>query len=531
MEDFQSQNSCSPSEFDLPSSSTVDIELEIRNQSEHLNSHTETKKPFNSKSKFITSPCSDSNNNPHSKPHSNPHSKPHSNPHSTPHSNSNSTHSNINNHPLLESQTNIRNCILKTNLNQKTSKTKNRCFSRSLKLICYLGLFISGILIGYTLSYVTPMFTNQNKIPTSNGRSNPNGECIPPLTRTKFHEFGVELALGENKLMQRKEKWVLRDEHEDETMDYRVYTHTIDDFNYAICGYFKFQNMRPQVLADTYFVRKLQEKWDYIGHIKTLDPGAPKNLNNLPYNGSRADPEMLYVQSALPIIQDTDKVLTRGTEMFRDPKTDKILIVSVSRDVGPGTHKIVPFKDDFTRTYSLDVAVVISTSYDPNTSEFFAYIRESTTFTVPEFVIANVVPMTIPEYFSNYYKIAQQVIRNEVKDDEKSSKDFFDKKYMSGYTNIRDWRPTVLDNGIDPDEEKYNNCNTEVKESKTSEIASSVDEKPEEGASVFSGFFGAIGSLVDNIDPSSVYKNENSTSTINLQQFDGEKELLFKIEE
>lgn len=523
MEDSHSKSSSSPSEFDLPTSSTVDIELEIRNQSENLT------KSFNSKSKFITSPCPDSNNNSQCNfSESNPYPKPNSNPHL------NSTHSNMNIHPLLESQTNIRDCISKTNLKKtKSSEIKNSCFSASLKLICYLGLFTSGILVGYIFSYVTPMFTNQNKIPGNNGQTSPNEECIPPLTKTKFHEFGVELALGENKLMQRKEKWVLRDEHQDKTMDYRVYTHTIDDFNYAICGYFKFQNIRPQVLSDTYFVRKLQEKWDYIGHITTLESGAPKNLNNLPYNGSRANPEMLYVQSALPIIQDTDKVLTRGTEMFRDPKTDKILIVSVSRDVGPGTHKIVPFKDDFTRTYSLDVAVVISTSDDPNTSEFFAYIRESTTFTVPEFVIANVVPMTIPEYFSNFYKIAQQVIRKEVQDDEKSSKDFFDNKYMSDYTNIRDWRPAVLNNRLDPDEEKYNNCNTEVKKSKTAEIAANVDEEPvEEASSAFAGFFGAIGSFVDSIDSSSVYnKNENSTSTIKLQQFEGEKELLFKIEE
>jgi len=507
MKDFESQNSSSPSEFELPSTSTVDIELEIRDQSQVLISKTET-----------TKSCSDSNNNLNSNTHSNPHSNLNLN--------SNIGYSNSNNHPLLESQTNIRNCISKTNLNKKPSKTKNSC--SSLKLFCYLGIFTFGILIGYISSYVTPMFTTQNKIPNNNGQTNPNDECIPPLTKTKFHEFGVELALGEKNLQQRKEKWVLRDEHADKTMDYRVYTHTIDDFNYAICGYFKFQNMRPQVLSDTYFVRKLQEKWDYIGHIETLESGAPKNLHNLPYNGSRADPEMLYVQSDLPIIQDTDKVLTRGTEMFRDPKTDKILIVSVSRDVGPGTYKIVPFKDDFTRTYSLDVAVVISTSDDPDTSEFFAYIRESTTFTVPDFVISSVVPLTIPEYFSNFYKIAQQVIRKEVKDDEKSSKDFFDKQYMPGYTNIRDWRPTF---GTDPDEEKYNNCDIEVKESKTAKISSSVDEEPEEEASVFSGFLGRIGSFVDRIDPSSVYnKNENS-STIKLQQFDGEKELLFKIEE
>ena len=113
---------------------------------------------------------------------------------------------------------------------------------------------------------------------------------------------------------------------------------------------------------------------------------------------------------------------------------------------------------------------------------------------------------TICLYFSNFYKIAQQVIRKEVKDDEKSSKDFFDNKYMSDYTNIRDWRPAVLNNRLDPDEEKYNNCNTEVKKSKTAEIAANVDEEHvEEASSAFAGFFGAIGSFVDSIDPSSVY--------------------------
>ena len=73
------------------------------------------------------------------------------------------------------------------------------------------------------------------------------------------------------------------------------------------------------------------------------------------------------MRSALPIIQDTDKVLTRGTEMFRDPKTGKSLIVSVSRDVGARTFKLVKPNKRFTRTMDLDVALVISSTDNPNT--------------------------------------------------------------------------------------------------------------------------------------------------------------------
>ena len=66
------------------------------------------------------------------------------------------------------------------------------------------------------------MFRNQNQN-LLQSLNNSNEHCIPPLTKTKFYEFGVELALGRDNLMARKEKWVLRDEHKDETMDYQVY--------------------------------------------------------------------------------------------------------------------------------------------------------------------------------------------------------------------------------------------------------------------------------------------------------------------
>ena len=400
---------------------------------------------------------------------------------------------------------------------QIPNKSTRKCLHKSKKFLCCTVIFLAGALVGYIISYLAPMFINQNPtISSGHFESSSSSSCIPPLTKSKFYEFGVEFALGKSqnlKKFRKNEIWKLRDKENNSEMKYEVYTHTINDYNYAIAGWFKYKNMTPQALADTYFQRKLQEKWDYIGDITTLSPGEPKNLKNLPYNGSRTNPETLYVQSKLPIIQDTDKVLTRGTEMFKDEKTGKILIVSVSRDVGGSTSKIVPFRDDFTRTFSLDVAVVISSTEDPNVSEFFAYIRESTSFTVPEFIIASVVPMTIPEYFSNFYKIAKQ-LKTPI-----SKKNFFSKQWADNYQDIRKWKPGLI---MDPDEKEFEDCNK-----KETDKTRKPGVKKEETNSIFGAFTDFVKSIKVPIPEKKENGGNQNDSRIELDKINVEHELLF----
>lgn len=69
------------------------------------------------------------------------------------------------------------------------------------------------------------------------------------------------------------------------------------------------------------------------------------------YKGSRENPELLYVKSALPVIKDTDKVMIRGTDMFYDEGTGRNVFVGVCRDIGGAGDLVKPPTDDFTRTY------------------------------------------------------------------------------------------------------------------------------------------------------------------------------------
>lgn len=100
------------------------------------------------------------------------------------------------------------------------------------------------------------------------------------------------------------------------------------------------------------------------------------------------------------------------------------------------------------------MGVVMFPGANPNDTHFYAYIRETTAYAIPEWIIAATVPMSVPQFFKTFHIKARQFMQENSLN--KPLPTIFQPN--PSLPHLSSWKPAGDNVKPEPDELKYIQC-------------------------------------------------------------------------